>query len=385
MNYVSFSPHFPPNYFPFCVNLRKMGANVLGLADAPYDELSWQLKSSLTEYYRVSNALNYDELVRALGYFTHRYGKIDRLESHNEFWLENDARLRTDFNIPGFHIADMPRVKRKSEMKKMFIQSGIAVARGKVFHSPWKARTLVEEVGFPIVAKPDVGVGANKTYLLKNQEDLDAFFSNKPTEDFIFEEFIGGDIVTFDGLTNMNGEVVFCSAMRYSEGVMEVVNRSSDIWYYTERFIPEDLEAAGRKLVAAYNLKERFFHFEFFRTPEEDLVGLEVNMRPPGGLTTEMWNYSNDIDIYREYANVVVNNHFDAEINRPYYCGYIGRRLNKSYHHTLEELIAMFPEEIIHHESISGIFAAAIGDHGFLVRTPEFDRLSEIAWAVLEN
>ena len=37
--------------------------------------------------------------VRAMGYFTFKYGKIDWLESNNEFWLEQDAALRTDFNI----------------------------------------------------------------------------------------------------------------------------------------------------------------------------------------------------------------------------------------------------------------------------------------------
>jgi len=33
MNFVYLSPHFPPNYYFFCVHLRRLGANVLGLAD----------------------------------------------------------------------------------------------------------------------------------------------------------------------------------------------------------------------------------------------------------------------------------------------------------------------------------------------------------------
>lgn len=385
MNYVSFSPNFPPNYYPFCVNLRKMGANVLGLADTPYNELHAELKSSLVEYYRVTNALHYDELVRALGYFTHRYGKIDRLESHNEFWLESDARLRTDFNIPGFHIQDMPKVKRKSEMKKVYIQAGIPAARGKVLHNPWKVRALIDEIGFPIVGKPDIGVGANRTYLINNLAELDAFFENKPNEDYIFEEFIRGDILTFDGLTNQKGEIVFYSSMKYSLPVMDVVNTGKEIWYYIDREIPEDLEQAGRKLVAAYNLRERFFHFEFFRAEDGRIVGLEVNMRPPGGLTTDMWNYANDIDIYREYANVVVNNRFDAEITRPYYCAYVGRRLNRSYLHSNEEVLSELSGMIIHHEPISGIFAAAIGDFAYLLRSPELGELAEMADWILEK
>ena len=59
------------------------------------------------------------------------------------------------------------------------------------------------------------------------------------------------------------------------------------------------------------------------------VVALEVNMRPPGGLTTDMFNYANDIDIYGEWAHVVVHNHFTSKITRPYHCCYVGRKFNR--------------------------------------------------------
>jgi hypothetical protein len=58
------------------------------------------------------------------------------------------------------------------------------------------------------------------------------------------------------------------------------------------------LEDAGKRVLKAFNGRERFFHFEFFRVAQDKLVAPEVNMRPPGGLTTDMFNYANDIDIY---------------------------------------------------------------------------------------
>ena len=36
MNFVFFSPHFPSNGADFCDRLRKAGATVLGMGDAPY-------------------------------------------------------------------------------------------------------------------------------------------------------------------------------------------------------------------------------------------------------------------------------------------------------------------------------------------------------------
>ena len=98
-NVVFISPNFPTNYWQFCRELRNNGLNVLGVGDAPYDELTGELKDSLNEYYKVDSLENYDEVYRAVAYFIFRYGRIDWLESNNEYWLERDARLRTDFRI----------------------------------------------------------------------------------------------------------------------------------------------------------------------------------------------------------------------------------------------------------------------------------------------
>ena len=40
MNHVYLSPHFPPNYYLFCAHLRRLGVNVLAIADEPYESLS---------------------------------------------------------------------------------------------------------------------------------------------------------------------------------------------------------------------------------------------------------------------------------------------------------------------------------------------------------
>ena len=380
MNFVFLSPHFPSNYYQFANGLRELGVNVLGLADEPYNNLRGVLKAVLTEYYYVNNMHNYDELLRAMGYFIHRYGKIDRIDSHNEYWLETEAQLRTDFNIDGFKIDTIQRVKRKSLMKQTFIEAGVAVAQGRIARTITEARRFVKEVGYPLVAKPDIGVGAAKTYEIHNDSELKQFFQVKPKVDYIIEEYIKGTILTFDGLADRDGTPVFNSSMQYSQGVMETVNEDVDIYYYTLRKIPSDLEAAGRKVLKAFNVRERFFHFEFFRSERDNqIVALEVNMRPPGGLTTDMFNYANDIDVYREWAHVVVYNRFTAQYTRPYHCCYISRKSRKAYAHSHDEVLNNFNSLIVHHEPISGIFSAALGDYGYLVRSPNLNDIFEAA------
>ena len=117
-NIIFISPNFPTNYWQFCRELKNNGMNVLGIGDQPYNELGQDLKDSLNEYYKVTSLENEDEVYRAVAFLTFKHGRIDWLESNNEYWLERDARLRTDFNIrSGFQTSDMPRVKYKSRMK----------------------------------------------------------------------------------------------------------------------------------------------------------------------------------------------------------------------------------------------------------------------------
>ncbi len=386
MNVVILSPHFPPNYYNFCVQLHKLGVCVLGIADAPYESLRPELKDALVEYYKVDDMHNYDQILRACGYFTHRQGKIDRFESHNEYWLETDARIRTDFNIFGIKNDEIKNIRLKSRMKRRFEKAGVAVARGDIVTTLAQAKRFARDVSYPLVAKPDGGVGAAATFKIHSDQELEGFFAQKPDVDYLLEEFIAGPICTFDGLTDRDGNPVFYTSHEYSQGIMETVNDELDIYYYSLRHIPKDLEEAGRRTLKAFDVRERFFHFEFFRTlPDGQLVGLEVNMRPPGGLTMDMFNYANDIDLYKEWANVVVFNRFTSDYSRPYHCCYVGRRFRNSYCHAHEEILAAVGHLIPYHEPINSTFGTALGDYGYLVRSPDIKEIHAIANLILEK
>lgn len=382
MNVVFLSPHFPPGWYRFCVALREMGATVLGLADAPWESLRPELRAALAEYYRVSDMEDYGQLLRALGYFTHRHGKIDRLDSLNEHWLEKEAALRDDFNVPGLRGADMPRMRRKSEMKRVFQEAGLAVARGRVCRTLEEARDLADEVGFPLVAKPDAGVGAARTWKIEGPAGLERWAAEKPPVDYILEEFLAAPIVTYDGLADREGRVVFESTMQYSLGVMEAVNERRDIWYWMPRVVPEDLRAAGLSLARAFGVRERPFHFEFFRNEGGGLTALEVNMRVPGGLTVDMFNYANDLDFHREWARVLVHGRFEAEARHPYACAYVGRRDGRPYALSHEEVLRRFGALVVHCERVDGVFAPAIGDLGYVLRHPDLDVIQAAAAAI---
>lgn len=385
MNVVFLSPHFPPNFWPFSARLREAGHTVLGVADAEYHELRPELRDALTEYYKVSDLHHYDELLRALGYFTHKYGKLERLDSMSEYWLETEAMLREDFNIFGLRPAEMDKVKRKSVMKEYFRKAGMRVARGKVCRDPVELQDFVDEVGYPVVAKPDIGVGAAKTYKIDDDDELKDYIAHKPPVDYIVEEFIPGRIVTYDGLTDIKGNIVLDSSLEYSKSVMDVVNQDTDIYYYMVREIPEDLRAAGQKIAKVFGVRERFFHFEFFRLEDGSLVALEVNIRPPGGLSIDMFNYANNMDIFQEYANLLTYGEVQQKAKHPFFSTYVGRKDHIHYRLNYHEVMHRYGAFVAHQESINSIFSAALGDYGYILRHPDLKALLEVAQGIQER
>lgn len=380
MNFVMISPHFPTNFETFAVRLRESGFNTLGIADTPYEQLSEGLRNSLTEYYRVDNMEDYEQVYRAVGYFAHKYGRIDRVESHNEYWLELDAKLRTDFNVFGYKNEDMLAIKTKAQMKEVFRKAGLKVAKGRVFKDDADARKLAKELKFPVIIKPNSGVGASDTYKIKSADELEAFFGYKNAHvEYIMEEFIEGDIVTFDGLTDKDGNIVFYSSLEYSEVVLDTVEKDNDMFYYVPREIKQDLVKLGEKCVEAFKVRERFFHFEYFRVKKTgELMPLEINCRPPGGLTIDMWNYANDFDVFKEYANIVKENKFYSNITHPWNVVYISRKANKNYKHSIDEVCQKYAGNIISVQTVPGVFAKIMGEHGILARTETMEQMHEI-------
>lgn len=379
MNFVFLSPNFPSNFYLFCLNLKKAGFNVLGIGDAEFSGLRPELRDSLAWYYKVGNMHNYAELAGACGFFTRHFGKLDRIDSLNEYWLETEAGLRTDFGVSGIKTDSVLDIRRKSRMKKIFSGAGIPFAKGRLAAGIREAREFAAEAGFPVIVKPDDGIGAAYTYKFNSHEELDRFFSGKPDREFIVEEYMEGDIVTFDGLADRNGNIIFSTSHVYGQGVMEAVLSDSHVFYYSVREIPEDLERAGRKLVKGFDVRERFFHFEFFRRKDGTLAAMEVNIRPPGGMTVDMFNYSCDIDLYEVWARVMAEGTCRLDYARKYHSCYVSRKYRNNYLHSHGEVMERLGPMIVHHEELPPVLSRAMGDYGYIVRS---GNLGEILGAV---
>ncbi len=382
MNYIFISPHFPHTYWQFCDRLHRNGINVLGIGDAPYESLEEPLKAALTEYYRVNSLEDYDQVYRATAFFAFKYGKIDWIESMNEYWLEQDARLRTDFNVTtGIQSDRISFIKEKSLMKKLYLEAGIPTARQHVVTDREGGRAFLKEVGYPVIVKPDVGVGATHTWKLENDADLEKFYDNLPVAPYVMEEFIQGEICSYDAILDSKCEPLF-ESMTVWPPVMDIVNKDLDLMYYTCPDVPEQLRELGRKTVKAFGVERRFVHLEFFRLTKArkglgkigNFAALEVNMRPAGGYTPDMMDFAHSTDVYQIYADMVV---FDCrklpESAEHFYCVYASRKDGHTYTRTHEEIMARYGDRMMMQEEMPPMNWPQMGRYMYTARLKTFE------------
>ncbi|MBP5291667.1 MAG: ATP-grasp domain-containing protein [Lachnospiraceae bacterium] len=387
MNFVFISPNFPHTYWNFCDRLRKNGVNVLGIGDASYDGLEDGLKAALTEYYKVDSLENYDQVFRAVAFFSFKYGKIDWIESLNEYWLEQDARLRTDFNVTtGIQSDRIDFIKEKSLMKKLYQEAGIPTARQSRVTTREDAREFIAEVGYPVIIKPDVGVGANDTWKLENDAELDKFYDSLPGVPYVMEEFIDGDLISYEAILNSKYEPLFENMTIWPIPIMNIVNDDLNLMYYTCPDMPEELREAGRRTAKAFGVDRRFIHLEFFRLRKTrkglgkkgQFAGLEVNMRPPGGYTPDMMNFAHSTDVYQIYADMVA---FDErrldESGDKYYCVYAGRKEGHEYAHTHEEIMGRYGADIVMQEEMPPVNWPQMGRFMYTARLRTMEETEE--------
>lgn len=374
MNFIYISPNFPENHWNFCHQLKLNGVTVLGIGDADYDSLTDDLKGSMNEYYKVSSLENYEEVFRAVAYFTFRYGKIDWLESNNEYWLERDAKLRQEFHITsGFQPEDMDLVKFKSRMKENYIKAGIPVARYHMVDNFEGCKSFIDEVGYPVIVKPDNGVGASDTHKLKNDEDLVSFLEHRMDVTYIMEEFITGEVQTYDGIIDSKGEPMFENGNVTICDLMEAVSLNGNSAFYERSILPEEIRKAGRAVVKAFGVKSRMVHLEFFRLSKDqylgkkgDIVALEVNMRPSGGISPTMMNWANGTDVYKIWADMIAFDHSEKKCDYQKVCIFASRRDERQYRLSMDEVRQKYASHLMQEGRVEEALSGAMADYMFI-------------------
>ena len=260
--------------------------------------------------------------------------------------------FRSDFHIAsGFQTEDIPRIKYKSRMKEYYQAVGIPTARYHLVDNLKNCRAFIKEVGYPVVVKPDNGVGASDTHKLSSLKELTAFLDAKnPDATYIMEEFIHAEVNSYDAIIDSKGEPIFETGNVTPMSIMDIVNEEDNSIYYIVRDLASDIRKAGRATVKSFGVKSRFVHFEFFRLTQDqegmgkkgDVVALEVNMRPCGGFTPDMMNFANSTNVYKIWADMIAFDHSTLETGEHAFCAFAGRRDGKPFVYDHEAIMKKY-------------------------------------------
>ena len=379
MNYLLVSPNFPISQEFFAKGLKEKGINVLGVGSESYDALSQTLKDNLVEYFRVNDLEDYEEVFRAVAFLTYKHGKIDRIESNNEYWLELDARLREDFNVYGVKPKQLELTKYKSKMKTMFKEAGARVAKGYAANNKEELNGILKKLELPLIAKPDNGVGSANTYKLLTQRDVEEFINEwNEKVSYFFEEFVeNGVLCTYDGLINQHGGIVFETSFIYTQPTLDLVNNELDYANIIEPNIDPKLKELGQRIVYKFGMRERFFHIEFFRLPDGEYIALEYNNRIAGGTCIDLYNYSYNISLYEIYADVVLDKKIKDIVTNKYTLS-LSRRNKYQYKNSLEDIKAKYSYSIRMIATVPEVFSAAMGNTIIIISVENKEQITEV-------
>lgn len=309
MHVVFVEPRFPTNQRYFVRALKEVGATVTAIGEGSKASLDDEMRHLLTHYEEVDNVCNPQSLLRAVR-FVQRHAHVDRLETTVEAHILSTAKVREAAGIPGMSYKTAYLCRDKPAMKEVLREGGVPCAASTGASSGDEIRAFAEEVGYPIIVKPRDGAGASGTFRVSDDKELEeAILASKvdhPAVSVAVEEFIQGHEGFYDTLT-LNGKVVHDFVCHYYPNVLEAMRERwiSPQFVSTNRIdIAEGYQGVrdmGQKVIDILGIGTSATHMEWFYGPK-GLKFSEIGCRPPGVRAWDLYNFGNDMDLYREWA-----------------------------------------------------------------------------------
>lgn len=327
MRVVFLSPRYPPEMRQFTRGLAEVGAEVLGVGDGSPDP---ELRRYLAGYLEVPSLLDEDDLIARVTTWL-RGRTVDRVLANWEPLVMVAARLREKFGIPGMSVDTVRGFRDKQLMKERVAAAGLRVpkaARARSIKDVWRA---LEDIGFPAIVKPISGAGSADTYKVESVKDLERVLPHmRHVDEAIVEEFIAGeeytyDTVAIDGVPALESVTQYLPnalEMRSNEWISPIMLSVRDL---TQPHLQPGLEL-GRGVLKALGMGDGMTHMEWFRTASGEAVFGEIACRPGGACVVDMMNYTNDVDLFREWARVATHQRFEGSTTRKYNVGLVFKR-----------------------------------------------------------
>ena len=253
-----------------------------------------------------------------------RLGNIYRIVTAQETLLAAVAQANEALGLDAMSSETVARTLDKSKLKEALKRAGVTTPRDRVVNNAEDARRLVDEVGFPIVLKPLNGSGALTTFRVDTEEQLTNVLRliNPPV---IAETFVHGEELCFDTVTIANEPQCY-SVCCYYPSIIEALEDPSRQW---RCLMPRDLAGykqfiqEGLRAVRALRIGSAITHMEGFINRSGPAGFIDATLRPAGARIGPMFGFAYDVDPYRLWARVAVDDAFDGPLHRQYAVGTI--------------------------------------------------------------
>lgn len=332
MHVLFVEPCFPVNQRDFARALHAVGAKVTGIGEAPAEALDPETRSWLHGYEQVSSVTHEGALEEAVRRVQQREW-VDRLEATVEAHVLYAARVRERTGIPGTTERTAFLCRDKPAMKEALREAGVPCAASTGASSAEEARDFAKQEGYPLILKPRDAAGAAGTYRVDNDEELEqaiiatALDRGAPVA---IEEFVEGHEAIYDTLC-VDGRVVHDFVAHYYPGVLEAMrNRWISPQIVTTNRIDsvadyDEVREMGKKVIEVLGIGTSATHMEWFFGPK-GLRFSEIGCRPPGVRVWDIYGAANDLDMYLEWARLIVHGDTPARASRARSAGMIALR-----------------------------------------------------------
>lgn len=313
MHIVFIEPRFPANQRLFVKALAETGATISAVGEGSKATLDDDLRRWLTHYEEVRNVCDETAVLGAVR-FIQRHLHVDRLETTVEAHIMPTAHVREQAGITGTSTRTAYLCRDKPAMKEVLRAGGVPCAESLGAGSADEVRAFVERVGYPIILKPRDGAGASGAVRVDGAGEIEGALKklglDRPGASVAVEEFIEGHEGFYDTLT-LQGEVVHEFVSHYYPNVLEAMRARwiSPQFVTTNRVDTapsyQEVKDLGRKVVKLLGIETSATHMEWFFGPK-GLKFSEIGCRPPGVRAWDLYNVGNDMDLYREWAALLV-------------------------------------------------------------------------------
>ena len=401
MHVIFVEPRFPANQAQFVRALKEAGAYVSGIGETPWEYLGDRLRGWLDAYERIPSVVDQGRLYDAVRKIQKQGPWVDRLEATVEAHILPAAKVREACKIPGTSVRTAFLCRDKPAMKEALREAGVPTAGSTGTDDVQEALAFAERIGYPVIVKPRSAAGAAGTYRADGPDELRAVLAETGVgrgASVAVEEFVEGHEGFLDTLS-LGGEIAHHFISHYYPNVLEAMRTRwvSPQVVTTNRVAAEgydEVRSLAERVIGALGIGTSATHMEWFFGPK-GLKFSEIGCRPPGVSVWDLYSAANEMDVYREWAELIVQGEPKQRPSRRYAAGMVALRPDRDgqvagyegierVHDAIGEWIldAHFPPPGTPTQPVEGGYMA---NAWVRVRHPDYDRVRELLAFVGEN